>query len=296
MWRTVKNFVRPVYHGIRNWRYQPVRGRAYLTNAWHQRRFTLLDEEDFRQSRKTDTLFIFGTGYSLNDIQPKDWTYMAQFDTLGFNFFVKQDFIRTDYHLMREIHWEVFDRSVWKPLYQEYAHQINSNPNYKDTILLLQTGWHAFGANRLIGLNAIKTPRRMLRFVNRRDPDNSALPTPHLSDGVLHTFGTLTDAVHMGYIGGWRRLVLVGIDLYDRRNFYLKPDQDIIKDPSHERSHAGPITVDTPHHTALNGIVPYLGRWVPFLNEQGIEIYIYNPRSLLAEVMPIFERTTIPPA
>ena len=41
-------------------------------------------------------MFIFGSGASLNAITPTEWTEIERHDTLGFNWFVRQSFVRCD--------------------------------------------------------------------------------------------------------------------------------------------------------------------------------------------------------
>ena len=67
------------------------------------RAYRALTEEELRRTRKSDTVFIFGSGYSLNDIPPEQWREIERHDTLGFNWFVHQRFVRCDYQLIREI-------------------------------------------------------------------------------------------------------------------------------------------------------------------------------------------------
>jgi hypothetical protein len=43
-------------------------------------------------------------------------------------------------------------------------------------------------------------------------------------------------------------------------------------------------------------LVAHLARWVPLLAERGIRLSVYNPRSLLADVMPVFPRAVPPEA
>jgi hypothetical protein len=106
----------------------------------------------------------------------------------------------------------------------------------------------------------------------------------------VHHLGTLSDAVHLGYLGGWKHLVLVGVDLYDRRSFWLKENE--LRDEYRYTSDKQTATVDTPHNTAMNGIIPFMKRWYKDLKADGVEMSVYNPRSLLAEFMPIYKPPT----
>ena len=60
-----------------------------------------LDEQQLMAARRSDTVFVFGSGYSLNDITPAQWQHIAGHDTFGFTSFIYQDWVKVDYHLIR---------------------------------------------------------------------------------------------------------------------------------------------------------------------------------------------------
>lgn len=277
-----KNAIRPIYWFFRNWRVQFVRAKSLYWNWRAQQHYTLLTEDDFRASRRSDTLFIFGSGFSLNSLTPQDWAYIAHHDTLGFNYFIYQQFVRADYHIFRELSADALDQSTWQPMLEEYARHIEQNPCFKDTILLLQEGWMAIAANALVGLRLLNTRRRILRFTNRRlEQGQGFLPTPRLQDGIIHHLGTLSDAIHLGYVGGWKEIVIAGVDLYDRRYFWLPPDQ--LRD-----NEAPDADINAPHLTAVRGIVDFVRLWQAHLNQAGIRLWCLNPKSLLTETLPVY--------
>lgn len=277
---TFKKIVRPVYWGMRNWRFHPARAQAYGWNWRHEQRHTLLSESDFRASRRSETIFIYGSGYSLNSITPAEWEMMAQHNTLSFNWFIHQNFIRTDYHVFREISWHPLDRSKWQPEMEDYFSILNQNPHYQDTILLMQKGWMAVSTNRAIGLNLLDRPRRILRYTGQSDPSRYATPTASLQDGVIHHLGTLSDCVHLAYIGGWKNIVLVGVDLYDRRYFWLGENE--------LRADEKRADINATHNTAQQGIVDFMGQWGRYFATQGVHLWCYNPRSLLTQTLQVY--------
>jgi hypothetical protein len=289
MLATFKDVVRPLYWFVRRWRYQVIRAQALWSNGRAMLRYQRQTFEQFRASRRSQTLFILGSGYSVNAISPSEWAHMAAHNTLSFNRFIHQDFVRADYHIMRELApYETFQRAFWQPELEAYAEVLEANPHYAETMLLMQAGWMAIAANRLIGLGCLKAGRKILRYRNRPQNDDHSLPDGRFEDGIVHHLGTLSDAIHLGYLGGWTHLVLVGVDLYDRRSFWLPPD-DLRRDYQQ-----GNATIETPHNTALTGIIPFLQRWQAYLAQQGVRLWVYNPRSLLAEFMPVYSTETIP--
>jgi hypothetical protein len=236
--------------------------------------------EDYVASRRSDRIFIFGSGASLNDITPEQWTHIAEHNTFGFSLFVYQEFVRTDYHLLRELYiGKEFDRDFWLPYSQEFVDYLDSNPHFDDTILLVQSGWRSMTVNRIIALGLLKKSRKLLRF-KTKVRDANALPSFNFEDGIVHGAGTLTDAVNLAALGGWKHLILTGVDLYDGRYFWEAAHanaEDFGRDPNQV------------HNTVNNGIIDSMARWRDALAEQGIKLWVYNPRSLLTRVLPVYD-------
>lgn len=238
-----------------------------------------ITETEFRESRRSDRVFIFGSGTSLNTITPSEWAHIAEHDTFGFSLFVYQNFVRTDYHLLREMYiGRELEKSFWLPYSQEFIHFLETNPHFENTILIVQEGWHALTVNRMIAMGMFHKPRQILRFrVGARGTE--ALPTFSLKEGVVHGAGTLIDAINLAVIGGWKHIILTGVDLYDGHYFWEKNHasaEDFGRDPTQA------------HNTVNNGILENIERWRDFLAGHGIKLWVYNPRSLLTRVLPVY--------
>jgi len=238
------------------------------------------------QARRTsDTLFIFGAGTSLYDVTASEWAHVAQHNTLGWNLFAQQTFVRGDFYIFRELHaLRLKDRRAEM---QKLVDSVGANPQFKNVLWLVQRGPMATNGNLLLGWRLLPPETPILRFKNAQRGEK-ALPGPSL-DKITHGVGTLTDAVNLGYVGGWKRLVLIGVDLYDTRYFVRGPWED---DPAWT---AQKPDASLPHPTARRGIVPQMAAWRGWLAERGVELMVYNPRSLLAQVLPIYPKEPNPP-
>lgn len=253
----------------------PVYARALAA----RRHYRVLGEDELRASRRSETVFVFGSGSSLNELGPEQWTSFAEHDTLGFNWFVNQDFVRVDYHLIREVAEDDRDPAVWKPQVLDYFERIRSSPHYRGTTFLVHSGWRSINGNRAIGLRLLPEGSRV--FLWRSVPDRLRLGTS-FGDGLSHPFSTLDECVNAAALLGWRTIVLVGVDLYDRRYFWLGPDETRSTDLRRG------ATYRDPHARAHTGMVENMGRWAEALRAQGIELLVYNPRSLLAASLPVY--------
>lgn len=259
-------------------RLQQICADAWVRDRLARRHYRALTEAELRASRRSDCLFIFGSGASLNEISACEWEHFAQHDTLGFNWFVYQDFVRCDYHLIRGIPDTDLDPSVWRPQLARYFACLRTNPRFAGTIYLVQEGWSAINGNRAIGLRLLPEARPVYRWRKR----TNGVLSSSLAQGLALCYSTLDACVNFGAVLGWHTIVLVGVDLYDRRYFWLRPDETRTIDLRRGASY------NEPHHRARSGLIAAYGAWAKELRARGIGLYVYNSRSLLAQVLPIY--------
>jgi len=112
--------------------------------------------------------------------------------------------------------------------------------------------------------------------------------------GLSHGKGTLCDAINFAYLGGWKNIVLLGVDLYDSGYFFLPKGMNEIWDSKEKRlvlsaqSWRG-LSVGDTHNTARNGVVNLVGEWATLFNKRsGVSIWTYNPLSLMREKLPVY--------
>lgn len=242
--------------------------------------------------RKSDTVFIFGSGASLNDLQQADWEHFRHHDVFGFNAFYQQRWIPVDFHLLRV---GIYGALRWRPFAEEVGGFLRNNPLYGSTIYVLQSEYFASFCNQLMGYGYLPEGSPVLRYRTAR---GDGPPSPRLADGIRHTTGTLADTVHVAYCLGWKRIVLVGVDLYDSRYFYLPPDatpgldeRTGVLGPSEYNTFRG-NRYDQAHYTARKGgVIDLMRAWRTQFEAEGVELQVYNPRSLLTEVLPVYDRS-----
>ncbi len=252
--------------------------------------YRVLTEEELKRTRRSDTVFIFGSGYSLSEISHDQWQHFQMHDTFGFTGFVYQKWIRVDYHLIRVAVESHNGAAVWRSFADEYMGILNNNSLFKDSIILIQGDYMGYFCNNLFGYRLLPPGTRIFRYKTANK--GSKLPSYNLREGAAHTQGTLNDCVNLAFLMGWKNIVLVGVDLYDQRYFWLPPDRTWNLDDS-GRSIATPVGArggwyNEPHNTVRNGIVETLGEWSKEFEKRGVHLSVYNPRSLLAKVLPIY--------
>jgi hypothetical protein len=267
---------------------------AWVRDRIRRRHYRSVGENELRAARRSDTVFVFGSGYSLNDITPAEWGHIAEHDTFGFNAFYNQRWIDLGFYLLRG---GVYGELRWRPYAEEVAADLRATPHLHDAIYLLQGEYLAQFANQLVGYGILPSGSRVFRYRTSRAP---GLPERSFASGIKHDTGTLTDAVHCAYCLGWKHIVLVGVDLYDARYFWLDPDKTLAHDRESGRlvpaevNNMRNIRYDEMHNTAKNGIVELMTQWAEKLATDGVQLSVWNPRSLLAERLSVYERPATP--
>lgn len=262
---------------------------AFVLDRLRRSRYAVLDEAQARAARRSDTVFVYGSGASMNDIPEAEWAAMAEHDTFGFNAFYWEQWIRVDFQLFRGGAYRVA-RLTHRAA--ELRDAVAANPHFADTIFVMQDDFLGHYANFLAGGKYLPAGAKIFRY--RTKPGVGA-PTRSFTEGIRHAPGTLVDAVNVAYCLGWTQIVLVGIDLYDSRYYWLPPDKTLTYDPTVDSVVPGDVnlwrgnTAADPHNTVTGGIVPLMGEWREAFALDGVTLSVYNPKSLLTEVLPVYE-------
>ncbi len=244
-----------------------------LTTAWlrepaGRRSYRVLSEAELVATRRSDTAFVFGSGRSLVDIGEDEWDRIAAFDTVAFSHFHCQRWVRVDYHLVAEV--------VDIP---ETTSSIRSNPCYGETIFLMLKGLIAEASNVMIGRRLLPQGARIFRL-RRVERGRTIAPSRAFALGVVHGTNTIHDVVNFAVLMGWRRIVIAGVDLYDKQYFWLPPGE--MRPDEKEQFEVGSTWAQA------GQVVETFRLWREILEPEGIELAVYDARSLLAGALPVF--------
>jgi hypothetical protein len=239
----------------------------YALDRRGRRAYRLLSEAELMATRTSDTAFVFGSGRSLVDVPAEDWKRFAAHNTVSLREFPRQRWVRADYHLTSEV--DAVD---------EYAERIRTNPLYAETIFVVQEGFRAEAGNELVGRRLYPQGSRVFRYRRRRI--RTAAPSTRFADGLAHGPSSIFDATNFAYLMGFRHIVLVGVDLYNKEYFWLPPGE--------LRAYENPAVTDVGSYVGAGPIVELMARWRTSLAADGVVLSVYNPRSLLARHLPVF--------
>jgi hypothetical protein len=242
---------------------------SYCADRQARRNYVTLSIEEVRRRRTSDKVFIFGSGSSIKKITADEWAHFSQFDTFSYSQFGRNRQIPIRFHMVAEI-----------LVFEEFLEIYRNNPQYRDTIYVVQEGWPAVMGNQFVASGVIEEGRPLVRF-KRTKRGKFVPPTKSIREGIVHTANSVSDMVNLAFLFGWKEIVLVGVDLVDRRYFYLG-DSETQKLEFPGLTYASPFP-------GGDAVLKLFKIWSPYLRSQGVKLSIYNPHSLLAAELPVYD-------
>jgi hypothetical protein len=263
-----------------------------------RREHVALGIEDLAVSRfkRSDTVFILGSGASVNDLNAADWSLVARHDSVGFNFWLIHDFVPrffflempADPHeaqLMREILATkaaayrdvpcIMDYRVLRK-YHPDADFLGGVPEPLRSNVYLRAWYYVPALSR----NWAKRTLRLWQHLYARG---------HVAlTDALHYRSSLCAVVLFSFMCGYKNLVLVGVDLNDSLYFWqTRPKQyPHLPLPDRSQARACHVTID-PQHSSLLPIDEFLYLLDEVvLGPAGVQLYVAGTRSRLFPHFP----------
>jgi hypothetical protein len=255
-----------------------------------------LDQVDLWQTKSSDTLFVLGSGPSINRISAERWKLIAAHDTVGFTWWLYHSFVPKFYLL------EVIEKDGSPEAFDAYLSLAGRRAaDYASTVKVAmefhqpgtQTLDHlppAFRKN-LFAAYKIEAPARnedelarALRYLQGR----GAFQVTGRFSSLLKYAASLTTMLVFALKLGYKRVVLCGIDLktpdnfYQDRRFYAESWEPPVME--HGRSHNTdvPLPWKVPVTRAVSVIKHQL------LDPAGVELYVENEDSALWPMLSAF--------
>jgi len=240
-----------------------------------------LNFKDIISNVKKDTVFIMGSGYSINDISSIEWKNMKKRgDIFSFNHFYKGKFIPINYHIVREMgrYTSVFFN---KKIFLSYTNQLFNNPFFKNTIYFVKYDHRASATIWSVFFLKLYRCRNIYFYRNNMDKKYLQKPSENMNE-ISHCNATLFDAINIAYLLGYKNIVLVGIELYDRRYFWLRQNKTRVIDLNRGKTYKD-------LHNTTNYVLRIIPEWKNIFDEKGVKLFNYNPKSLLKNILPLYE-------
>lgn len=254
-----------------------------------------LTREQFLSRKNSDTIVVYGSGYSINEITEDQWNKLGKFDSIGFNWFLKSKRPVTFYLLREQDIWRANgtgDESKIE-LYDKL------NKYYKNSCCIVvdlsksdgkwaRTNHYGKPAYReKISLDGVITKEIFARknfeeykkgFPSRGKRFGSLCRYFELYDlldnGIVYDFCSIISILHIITFLKYKRIIFAGVDLYDHRYFWLGRNQ--LRGITRKKGRK----LDTEHFVAdfTCGIVGFYKE-----HFKNVDVNVLNPRSLLTK-------------
>lgn len=245
----------------------------FILNFKNKNSYEIINCSQLLKKKKSDVVFICGTGPSIRNIKNETWRKIERYDVISFRDFHKLKKVNVDFHISGEV-----------DNLKEYAKNINNNPMYKNAFLIIQEGFKATKGNSLVGRKLLNLNFKIFRY-KRKWRGKYIKPSKNFKNGVAHGFNSLTSAINIAYIMGWKVIILVGVDMHTHNYFYNTLNK--LRDGEKKG-----IKINTPY-TNRAKTLKLISIWVKEFERYKVKLFIFSERSYLRKVLPLFNWAAI---
>ena len=256
-----------------------------------------LDQVDLLQIKSSDTLFVLGSGPSINRISAERWRLIAAHDTVGFNWWLYHSFVPKFYF------FEVIEREESLEAFETYLTLAGRRAAELASTIKIAMEFHRLGTQtldhvpgsfrtNLYAAHKVEAPARneaelvqALRYLQGR----GAFQVTGRFSSLLKYAASLTAMLAFALKLGYKRVVLCGIDFktpdyffHDRRFYresWERPKGERIANHYTDSS----LTWKVPVSQAVAVIQQQL------LAPAGIQLYVETDQSALWPMLPAFQ-------
>lgn len=188
--------------------------------------------QNLSKHQNKDRIFILGSGYSINDIPQKVWNKLKDHTTIAFNWFCFHDFEPSIYIVREQANIKKRQNK------EETVHNfINKLKSYKNTsIIVSDVSKHSPHAHdykndtfikrkKSTILKDIKYKKTVLERRLISTLTKNAFSTKSCFHGDEKTACSLVNAIHIAMSLNPKNIILLGVDLYDSKYFWMGKKQ-----------------------------------------------------------------------
>ena len=256
----------------------------------------LLEEIDLRSLKQSETLFVLGSAWSINDIPEERWEVIARHDSVGINFWPAHPFVPRFYHFENMTYDD--QPAMYSALRQLL--ELRSEA-YTNTVKII-TEVNPIGSRQTIfdlpegiqnnlylsfSMPVVARNEEELRYGIRYMRSIGAF-LPRTKVAWLFKYGgSVTAMMTLAVLMGYKRIVLCGVDLNRQDYFYHHSER------YPDYAHWEFVSRTEEHQTTrrLPWLVPAQSAVYIFkeliLDPQNIELYVENRASTLYPNVPL---------
>ena len=250
--------------------------------------------------KKTDTIFILGSGSTINEIGQEEWLHIKKNTSIGFNYFMFHDFV-PDSYLIEPERKKDFERC------RNLIRLIKTKKKYLSKTYVIM---HRMGCYQ------------MLKFYLKKNKINYKLFTPFdfglnsikKLDKILNSFflkiinvffvpaqgcASVERIVLSAYLSGYKKIVLCGVDLNNNEYFFYQKGkyENILKSNArilekyNKFHHSKNVHSTNDTNKAKQGITisEILKVYNKCFKKNDVELYTLNKKSVLSDFLPTYE-------
>jgi hypothetical protein len=265
-----------------------------------------MSQSHLEQTKSSDTLFILGSGGSINQITEDQWEHIGEKDSIGLNKWPIHEF-QPDYHVFeprmekeeKERYWQLlnYKRDLYKeiPIILKDTDAVSALnqedlPNWLSNELLISSDTNY---RNIISLENRQNNRDVLRYLKSK----GCFEKGQLQIPLYRNRGSVSYLLHLAVGLGYEEIVLCGVDMVNSKYFYNDEKYLDSEIPIPDRrcwDNDNEIDVDSVHDTVDDSI----GELTLFevildmkeivLNDEDIELYVENDISSLYNEVPLY--------
>lgn len=246
------------------------------------------------QYKKSDTIFILGSGPSINSISDEDWGKISRHDSIGFNYWLVHDFIPT-YYVLQLSSNEILNLLLEKiDNYKKIPIIIRGSDFAKNGINLDDVHLESLKKSDLYYINEYPISSRcsididlLFRYVEALGMFDFA----KICDFVPKWRGTLGLLISLSYQMGYKNIVLCGMDMQDADHFWDYPPYETMKEqynlPDIGKANIKTFTDDKHSPNTVPRYVYALRDWMK--EKADVKLFIYDENTVLHSELEIFK-------
>lgn len=241
----------------------------------------IIDQEELISHKKTDMAIIYGSGPTISSLSPQEKKRLGAHDSFGFNWVCKSG-ISTTFYTIREQATTRKRRSEKMGITPQHLIDFMNSDTYINTCLIVHD-MRGFPSHDFVyseNLDKFNGYGIIVKELKRKVDVPKKFEVKHynrdiFNDGIYHGHCSLSNVIHIAIGMGYKKILFVGIDLYDSRYFWRGDKPYLLIKNVNEPHKVGETTI----------------KMIKAIHKKKIiKMYSYNEKSLLSKFLEVWEK------
>jgi len=266
-----------------------------IASQWHGK---ILNNE-ILQYKKSDTIFILGSGPSIIDISPREWVHIGKHDSIGFNYWVAHGFVPNFYMLQINQDDDQTALTILEDKYSEYRDvpflirgsafaRCDFDLNNKRLDLLKKNPVYYVNEYPIAGRCQID-PFLLFKYMDAL----GFMKFGQICDFVPKWRSSLGLIIMLCYQMGYKKIVLCGMDMLSSDHFWdFQPYLEVKMKYSLPDVGTANLNSFTDPSMSLNTVPKYVYSLRDWMKEKkGVKIFVMKKRTVLYPEIELYPDT-----